>query len=282
MSESPLSRRLADIRCVALDLDGTVYKGRSLFEWSNPFLQQLREMGIAYDFLTNNSSRSAADYLHHLTELGLDVTAEQIFTSGLATIECLRSEYPDVRRIYLLGTSSLATEFQAAGFEISSGPSSGEPDAVVVAFDTTLAYDRLCTAAYWIKQGKTFIATHPDLICPTDSKTLLVDCGAICASLESSTGRPPDAIVGKPDPRMLTGILRRHNIQPEQLAMVGDRLYTDIAMAQASGALGVLVLSGEATPDEVAASSIKPDLVVADLSEFGQILRQSARKRRSA
>jgi NagD protein len=282
MSESQLSRQLAEIRCVALDLDGTVYKGRSLFEWSNPFLLQLRELGIAYDFLTNNSSRSAADYLHHLTDLGLEVTAEQIFTSGLATIECLRHEYSDVRRIYLLGTESLAAEFEESRFEIVGAASRLEPDAVVVAFDTALDYNRLCTAAYWITKGKPFIATHPDLICPTDSETVLVDCGAICASLERSTGRAPDAVVGKPDPRMIQGVLRRHDIQPAQLAIVGDRLYTDIAMAHASGAFGVLVLSGEATAYDVAASSVRPDLVVENLSELGRLLRQSLRQRRSA
>jgi HAD superfamily hydrolase (TIGR01450 family) len=210
------------------------------------------------------------------------VSAEQIYTSGMATIECLRSEHPQVRRVYLLGTDSLAAEFEAAGFEIVDRGSQAEPDAVVVGFDTTLAYDRLCTAGFWITQGKPFIATHPDLICPTDSETLLVDCGAICASLERSTGRSPDAVVGKPDPRMIRGILRRHNIQPRQLAMVGDRLYTDIAMARASGTLGVLVLSGEATASDVEASTVRPDLVVANLAEFGQLLQKSACKRRSA
>src|SRR5688572_29816451 len=89
MNQALVERRLADVRCVALDLDGTVYKGSSLFEWTNPFLALLRELDIECDFLTNNSSRSAADYVHHLTGMGLDVTADQIFTSGVATIECL-------------------------------------------------------------------------------------------------------------------------------------------------------------------------------------------------
>jgi HAD superfamily hydrolase (TIGR01450 family) len=282
MNQALVERRLADIRCVALDLDGTVYKGKSLFEWTNPFLALLRELGIDYDFLTNNSSRSASDYVRHLTDMGLDVTADQVFTSGLATIECLRSEYPQFRRVFLLGTDSLAAEFKAADFELVEHAGQGVPDAVVVAFDTSLEYDRLCAAGYWIKQGKPFIATHPDLICPTDRETLLVDCGAICASLQTSTGRAPDVIVGKPDPRMLAGILVRHDIEANQLAMVGDRLYTDIAMANASGSLGVLVLSGEATKADVQQSSVRPDLVVANLAELGQLLRRSGSQRRSA
>jgi len=282
MNHALVERRLADVRCVALDLDGTVYKGKSLFEWTNPFLALLRELDIECDFLTNNSSRSAADYLHHLTDMGLDVSADQIFTSGVATIECLRSEYPRVHRVFLLGTESLAAEFEAAGFDMIEHADRKEPDAVVVAFDTSLEYDRLCAAGYWIKQGKPFIATHPDLICPTDRETLLVDCGAICASLEASTGRAPDVVVGKPDPRMLGGILQRHGIEADQLAMVGDRLYTDIAMANASGSFGVLVLSGEATKADVQNSSVRPDLVVANLAEFGQLLRRSVLQRRSA
>ena len=129
------------------------------------------------------------DYVHHLTAMGLDVSHEQVFTSGMATTECLRREYPQVKRVFLLGTNSLAAEFQAAGFEMVETAASREPDAVVVAFDTSLEYDRLCAAAYWIAKGKPFIATHPDLVCPTDRLTLLVDCGAVCACLESSTGR---------------------------------------------------------------------------------------------
>lgn len=282
MIDSALNERLAAIRCVALDLDGTLYKGKTLFEWTVPFLELLRELELSYYFLTNNCSRSGADYVHHLKRIGLQVTSEQIFTSGQATIDLLRERYPLVRRVLLLGTDSLGKEFQDAGFELIRGASLCEPDAVVVAFDTSLSYDRLCTAAYWIKQGKPFIATHPDLVCPTDTDTLLIDCGAICASLERSTGRPPDVVVGKPDPQMLRGILHRHAIEPRQLAMVGDRLYTDIAMANACGALGVLVLSGESTRENIEQSEAQPDLVVANLAEFGRLLRSCARKRRSA
>ena len=117
----------------------------------------------------------------------------------------------------------------------------------VVGFDTELTFARLCRAAYWISKGKPFIATHPDRICPTDQPTVLVDCGAICAALEQAAGRGPDVVLGKPDPCMLRGILSRHALAPEQLAMVGDRLYTDMAMARRAGALGVLVLTGETT-----------------------------------
>src|SRR5262249_47812906 len=114
--------------------------------------------------------------------------------------------------------------------------------------------------------------TNPDRVCPTDQPTVLVDCGALCAALQSATGRAPDAVLGKPDPAMLEGILRRHLLEPRSLAMVGDRLYTDMAMAHRVGALGVLVLTGETTAAQAADHSPAPDLVVSGLAELSEML----------
>jgi NagD protein len=138
-----------------------------------------------------------------------------------------------------------------------------------------LTYARLCRAAWWISRGKPYFATNPDRVCPTDQPTVLVDCGSICAALEAATGRKPAAVLGKPDPAMIRGILHQHSLQPEHLAMVGDRLYTDIAMARQAGALGVLVLTGETTAQQAAASSPAPDLVVPSLAEFGAKLKEA-------
>jgi NagD protein len=228
------------------------------------------ERGIGCTFLTNNSSKSVADYLAHLRGLRIAARDDQIRTSMHCTVDYLRKELPDVRRLYILGTPSLRREFIAAGFEDVGDES--EPQALVVGFDTGLVYPRLCKAAWWIKQGKPFIATHPDRVCPTDQPTVLVDCGAVCACLESATGRAPAAVLGKPDPWMLRGILDRHGLRPEQLAMVGDRLYTDMAMARRAGVVGVLVLTGEATAEEAARCPTPPDLVVPSLKELGDLL----------
>ena len=148
-------------------------------------------------------------------------------------------------------------------------------------FDTELTFSRLCRAAYWISRGKPFVATHPDRVCPTAQPTVLVDCGSICAALERATGRTPDAVVGKPNPCMLRGILNRHSLAPPQLAMVGDRLYTDMAMAHGAGAVGVLVLTGETTSAEGAKHSPAPDLMVSGLAEFGELLRVAKREKRA-
>jgi NagD protein len=265
--------RLQKIRHVALDMDGTIYKGRTLFEHAAPFLNTLRELDLGYTFLTNNSSRSVADYLAHLHRFGIPATEEQLYTSTQATLEYLQRQWPALRRLFILGTPSMAAEFRAAGYlPVGDGPEEN-PDAVVVGFDPNLSYARLCRAAWWIRHGKPYFATNPDRVCPTDEPTTLVDCGAICAALREATGVPPAAVMGKPDPGMIHGILRRHGLTPDQLAMVGDRLYTDVLMAHRAGALGILVLTGETTAAEAEKFSPPPDLVVADLEELAARLR---------
>jgi len=264
------------IRHLALDLDGTVYLGGEVFPWTSGALDTLDACGIGHTFVTNNSSKSIADYVEHLGRLGIVVDASRIHTSTLATLGYLAEERPGLRRLFLLGTPSLQEEFAAAGF-VPCGESAGdEPAGVVVGFDTTLTFKRLCRAAYWISRGKPWIATHPDRVCPTNLETVLVDCGAVCAALEEATGRRPAAVVGKPDPRMLRGILQQHGLEPHELAVVGDRLYTDMAMARATGALGVLVLSGEAAPTDAEAADPPPDVVVDDLGEFCRMLSRAS------
>ena len=148
-------------------------------------------------------------------------------------------------------------------------------NAVVIGFDLTLAYTRVCRAAWWIEKGKPWFATNPDRVCPTDQPTVLVDCGAICAMLAHATGRTPDRVFGKPDPTMLSGILARHGLHAGEIAMVGDRIYTDILTARNAGALGILVLTGEATAADAAAASPPPPLVLPSLAELGDLLAAS-------
>ena len=172
-----LAARLRDIQHVALDMDGTLYRGRTLFDWTLPFLGRLERICIGYTFLTNNSSRSARDYVEHLKGMGIRVSAEDIVTSATPTFDYLREEHAGVKRLFVLGTESLAREVVDYGFEVVDD----DPEAVVVGFDDMLTHERLSRAAYWIGRGLPFVATHPDRICPTDQPTLLVDCGAVCA-----------------------------------------------------------------------------------------------------
>ena len=271
----PARERLREIAHVALDMDGTIYKGGTLFSCTLPFIAQMRELGIGCTFLTNNPSKSSADYLAHLRKMGLSAQPEELYTSAQATIDCLRRRFPEVKRLFALGTPSMLEEFRGAGFEFTRDDAADVPDALVVGFDQTLNYDRLCRAAWWIQQGKLFVATNPDRVCPTDQPTVLVDCGSICALLEKATGRAPDIVLGKPDPAMLSGILDRHGLRPSQIAMVGDRIYTDILMAHRADAFGVLVLTGEATAHDAEQANPRPHLVVPSLAELGALLAQS-------
>lgn len=269
-----MDKRLHRIRHVVLDMDGTIYNGHTLFKSTVPFLSLLNKLGLGHTFLTNNPSRSITDYLEHLKQMGIVATEDRLYTSVQAMIEYLQRTHSKMRRLFVLGNPSMSQEMEEAGFVLTAESATDEPDAVVVGFDTTLTHERLCRAAWWIKRGKPYFATNPDRICPTDQPTVLVDCGAICAALESATGRTPVAVLGKPDPTMILGILNRYGLQPEQLAVVGDRLYTDITMAHRIGALGVLVLTGEATAAEAAHFSPAPDLVVSGLTELGELLSQ--------
>ncbi|MGV3508543.1 MAG: HAD-IIA family hydrolase [Sphingobacteriaceae bacterium] len=270
-----LKERLRGIKHVALDMDGTIYNGSTLFPYTVGFLQSLRNAGIGYSFLTNNPSKSTSDYLKHLEKMGIPASREEMYTSALGTIDYIKNQHPEVKRLFILGTPSMVKEFEDAGFISTADDAEDKPDAVVVGFDTSLVYSRLCRAAYWISQKLPYIATNPDWVCPTDQPVVLVDCGSICACLEGATKRSPDIVIGKPDPRMLDGILHRYGLQPSQIAMVGDRLYTDVKMALNANALGVLVLSGEATMDDTKISDVIADVIADNVACFGELLLAS-------
>jgi NagD protein len=261
---------LARIRHVVLDLDGTLYRGDRLFEATIPFLARLAKLGIGHTFLTNNTSRSKADYVTKLHGLGIKAGESHITTPADSAMTYLRDRLPDVTSIAVLGTESLCRQFEGAGFAVGWDA----PGAVIVGFDTGLTYERLCRAAYWIGEGLPFLATHPDLICPTDQPTILVDCGALCACLTAATGRQP-VVLGKPDPAILLDLCNRLDLSATEVAMVGDRIYTDIAMAQRAAVPAVLVLSGEATEADAAALAEPPDLIVSDVGELGERLERA-------
>lgn len=266
-------RRLSGIRHVALDMDGTVYLGSEVLKESLPFLDRLKELGIGHTFLTNNSSKSSAEYTEHLARLGIPAARESVFTSAHALIELLAGSPHN--RLFVAGTDGLRRELGGAGFDVLPPGSDLQPDAVVVGFDLRLDFQNLCKAAYWVKKGLPYFATHPDRTCPTNEETVLLDCGALCAAIEAATGRKPDAVAGKPEPQMLRSLCRRLGIKSHEVAMVGDRLHTDVLMAVRAGALGVLTLTGETQRPHLAGSKIQPDLVIENLAVLGELLATS-------
>lgn len=278
-----MKERLSRIRHLALDMDGTIYLGGTLFPFTLDFLERMKKAGIGYSFLTNNPSRSVADYLKKLEGMGIKAEEKDMYTTSLAAIDYIKAHYPSAKRLFFLGTPSMISQFEKAGFESCSDDPDDVPDVLVVAFDMTLDYSKLCRAAWWASQGIPYVATNPDKVCPTDQRTILVDCGSLCRCIEHATGRRPDITLGKPDPNMLTGIMDRYGLEPDEVAMVGDRIYTDTATAHNAGAFGVLVLSGETTLETAEAVAedarnnpapefFPPDLICRDIKELGDLL----------
>lgn len=272
-SHDELMEKCRKIKHVALDMDGTIYLGAKLFPFTLDFLKDLEEMGIKYSFLTNNPTRSVADYLTKIEKLGIKATPEEMYTSSVATIDYIRGNMPAARRLFVVGTPSMEAEFRNAGYELIPDDPDRKPDCLVVAFDTTLTYSKLCHAAWLASEGVPYIATNPDRVCPTDLRTVLVDCGSLCKCIEHATGRQPDAVIGKPNPDMLSGICFREGLKPEEVAMCGDRIYTDVATARNAGSLGVLVLSGETTLQTALNSNPQPDITAENIAEFGELLK---------
>jgi NagD protein len=262
---------LARIRHVVLDMDGTIYLGKNLFPQTRPFLDSLGRIGIGHSYVTNNCSRSRAEYVHHLREIGIDADPLSISTSAHATIHYLSIELPRVKRFFVHGTPGLKEDFRLAGFDVVDH----DPEAVIVGFDTSLTYEGLAQTAYWISRGLPYVATHPDRVCPTDRAIVLPDCAAVCALFETATGRRPQAIPGKPNRLMLESVFARHNLSPREVALVGDRLYTDIRMARDAGAVGILTLTGETKRADVEScpQNQRPEIIVNDLGELARLIQ---------
>ena len=251
--------RLRRVRLFLLDMDGTFSIGPHMIPGSDRFLDRVRETGRRALFLTNNSSADGTRYAARFAAMGVTVPVAEILTSGAATAAILHRE--GVRRVYLLGTPSLEEEFSEAGLALT--PDTAE--MVVLGFDRTLTYEKLRTACALLRTGLPFVVTNPDVNCPTPDGPI-PDAGSFMAAIEASTGRRPDRVIGKPNPDFLRGAMAGAGIGADATAMVGDRLYTDVAAGNAAGVLSVLVLSGESTAGMIEGSAHRPG-VVADRLE---------------
>lgn len=249
-----------------LDMDGTFYLGEKLLEGSLNFIRCLENSGRDYVFFTNNSSKNSEEYVKKLDGLGLSVNKEKIITSGMVTAKYINDTYPGMR-VFLLGTPALYEEFANSGINLVED----EPEIVVVGFDTTLTYARLAKACDFIRNGCIFIATHPDINCPTETG-FIPDCGAMCALIASSTGKTPKNL-GKPYIETLRYLLEHFNCDKEEIVFVGDRLYTDIAIGFNHNVTSVLVLTGETKLKDLENSTIQPDVIVNRLFDLGDLIR---------
>ncbi len=257
---------LENVKCFLLDMDGTFYLGGQLIDGSLDFIRRVQETGRDYMFLTNNSSHNANFYVEKLAKMGLVTDRSHVMTSGEATCEKLNELYPG-KRVFLLGNEYLAAELAEAGITVDNE----HPEIVVVGFDTTLDYQKMWDVCNFVRDGLPYIATHPDFNCPTETG-FMPDIGAIMDFIAASTGRRPDLIVGKPHTGIVEAVLRRTGLSVGELAMVGDRLYTDIETGVRSGMLSILVMTGETTEEMLAESATKPDLKFGRLSDMNDLL----------
>lgn len=248
-----------------LDMDGTFYLGDRILDGSLDFIRKLDETGRKFLFLTNNSSKNPAFYKDKLERMGLASRDADVVTSGDVTIRYLFEKYPG-KSVYLLGTGLLEESFLQGGIKLVEE----KPDIVVLGFDTTLTYDKILKACRFIREGAIFLATHPDLNCPTESGPI-PDCGAMCAMITASTGIKPEYL-GKPNTETIEMIKIITGMQNEDIVFAGDRLYTDIAIGANNGITSILVLTGETTLDELEHAKILPDYVFGSLGELGKIL----------
>ena len=184
-----MKAKLRKIKHLALDMDGTIYLGSKLFPFTIDFLDRMKAAGIGYSFLTNNPTKSVADYLAKLEGMGIHATEDNMYTTSLAAIDYIKKTWPAARRLFMLGTPSMVSQFEKAGFEACADDPADVPDVLVVAFDTTLVYPRLCRAAWWASQGIPYVATNPDRVCPTDQPVILVDCGSLQKCIEQTRHR---------------------------------------------------------------------------------------------
>lgn len=232
---------LKEIEVYLFDMDGTLNMGEEPLPGAMETLDILTAAGKTVCFVTNNSSKSKYEYLKKVRRMGYDADIKQIVTSGMATASYINKHYRG-KSIFCLGTDTLRAEFEEYG--IKTVDVGQDADIVVLAFDTELTYAKLWHATNLIGQGKTYIATHPDFVCPHD-KGNMPDAGALIALVEKTTGRVPEIIVGKPYAPMAEYVFDFCNVTPDKVAFVGDRLYTDIKFALNNDMTGVLVLSGE-------------------------------------
>lgn len=267
--------KLKDCELFLFDMDGTLYLGDEVFDGAVDLMEDLPNLGKKYIYLTNNSSRAGTDYITRLQRLGFPCRAENVFTSGMATGMYLNQNYPGAA-VYLAGTKAFYNELKSYGVNLVNDEKGHtdvqDVDIVVQGFDIELVYEKLDRACHFLRRGAKFIAANPDWVCPMPAGEVLPDCGSICALLTASSGAEPEYI-GKPNRNMIDVISRMTGIPNEKICAVGDRLYTDIAVAQNAGSVSVLVMSGETDEQILAEAERKPDYVLADVRELHEVLK---------
>ena len=252
------------IKLFLFDMDGTLYIGNRLFDFTEELLASIKRAGKRYLFITNNSSKSVSAYVEKLACLGICATNDDFLTSSQATSWYLKKNNLG-KRLYVCGTESLKAELKDNGFEITEDTEKTE--CIVMGFDTELTFKKLDDVSKMLcTKELPYIATNPDYVCPTEYGSV-PDCGSICDMIYNATGKRP-FVIGKPTPLMIQLAMEKEKCTPQETAVIGDRIYTDIKSGLNAGALSVLVMSGETTSEILEKSEDKPDIVLENAGEI--------------
>ena len=265
-----LRSTIEKLKLYLFDMDGTLYLGSRLYDFTIELLQEIRRTGGKYLFITNNSSKSVVDYVKKLEKFGIQATREDFMTSSQATAYYLH-KYHEGQRLYVCGTESLKEELRGEGFTITTNLD--EVDCIVMGFDTELTFQKLHDVSFLLltRPELPYIATNPDLVCPTEFGSV-PDCGSICGMIYNATGKKP-IVIGKPSSLMPELAMDRLGASKEETCVVGDRIYTDVKSGLNAGCVGILVMSGETTPEILAQSPDKPHLVLESAREILDVLK---------
>lgn len=263
--------RLSSIRGLLLDMDGVIFRGDSPTPGAAEFFQFLRLAGIRFALITNNSTRAAAQYVEKLEKMGIFVGEDDVLTVGEVTSEFLAANAPAGARVFVIGHDGLVNPLCRAGFMLTDE----QPEYVVVGMDVNFTYEKLRIACQAIRQGARFIAANTDATLPVED-TVLPGGGSLVAAIEVCAGVSP-LVIGKPEPALLQSAMSRLKMGPDELAIVGDRLETDVTAGKRAGICAILVLTGVTSRDEVNGGAVKPDYVFENLVELRQALENARR-----
>ena len=264
-------KRFENIKLFLFDMDGTLYLGNRLYDFTNELLETIKSIGGKYMFMTNNSSKSVRDYIKKLDGLGIKAEYEDFITSSQATAFYLKKEHQS-SRLYVCGTESLKEELRREGFTLTDKVE--ETDCIVMGFDTELTFKKLHDVSFLLctRPDIPYIATNPDYVCPTEFGSV-PDCGSVSDMLYNVSKRRP-IFIGKPEPLMPELAMEMTGYTKEETAVIGDRIYTDVKSGLRAGVLATLVLSGETTREILEASEDKPDLILESAAEIIPVIKK--------
>jgi len=252
------------------DLDGVIYTGNILVPNADVIIEKLKSKNKKIYFLTNNSTKTRRDFIKKLSNLNIKFNIESIFTSAFATAYYLNKNYPDEKKVYVIGQNGIKEELKQLNFKIIETYNSENPvNFVVVGLDQYFNYEKLTTAYHYLLQGAKFIATNDDPSLPSENLPL-PGAGSMIKALETCSGKSPVITIGKPNSFMINLILEKENIDKNKAIMIGDRLSTDI-LAGINSKISTLLVktgSGEEELNNKKLNHIRPNYILNSVEEI--------------